>query len=291
MKLTVATLLTLSVAIASAQLPDVIVSVDARPTFLLGEGRNSQLRWFDAYGNPSLVGFKARLENGNRITVTQRLAKQLSDGDPDLTDEFYLEAPGEWRFGKQVLPFGQKKLLRETALAFKLRTNLAFEEAPLEIAVVDAGKGRQRGVIGRIGSNAGLSFAFGEHFGIQDSAFSILRQDLGGLGRSRGYRTVIGADSQIFAYPLTFESEIVALRQGHTPLDFDATYTDIRAIYQFPNGRDKFSLAWAREWSEAINSFRLDGEFVLAPQVVLMPHLRFGSSGLNQFGTSIRLRL
>lgn len=279
-------------AFGFAQTPDVIIAVDARPTFLGGDGRNAFLRWFDAYANPSTVGFKFRLDNGNRIAVTQRLARQGGSGDPDSTEEFSIESPGEWKLGKQTLPFGQRKLLRETALAIRLQTNLVFEEAPLDFALVDAGEGRPQGVIGRIGDNNGVSFAFGEHFAIQDTAFTILRRDPAGIGKGRGYKTILGADAVLFKYPLTAEAEVITLREGHTAQDLDQTISDVRVSYQFPNGRDMVTLAWARQWHHGVvDSFRLDAEFVLVKQVVLMPHIRIGSRGLNQFGTTVRVRL
>lgn len=274
-----------------AQTPDVIVAVDFRPTFLFGDGRNAQLRWFDAYGNPSTVGFKGRFADGNRFALTQRLARHVGNGDPDQVDEFYLENPGEWKIGKQVLPFGQHSLYRETALALRLHTNLVFEDAPLDFAVVDSGRGRPRGVIGRIGGNTGISFAVGDNFSVQDSAFTILRQDPAGLGINRGYQTMYGFDTVHFAYPFTLEGEIIFLKEGQTALDENQTFTDIRAKYQLPNGKDRISVAWAHEWNTNLDSFRIDGEFVLLNQLVLMPHIRFGSNGLGQFGTTFRFRL
>jgi len=274
-----------------AQSPDVVIAVDARPTLLIGDSKNAQLRWFDINGRPSLVGFKVLLPEGNRIAVTQRIAKFPGTGDPDLLDEYYLETPGEWRLGKQVLPFGQKTLFRETALAFKVRTNLVFEDSPIELAVVDAGRGRNKGVVGRIGRTTGISFAMGDHFAIQDSSFSVLRDDLSNVGANRGYRTVFGIDSLHFAYPFTFEGEIVALRQGHTPADGDEEYSDIRCWYQFPGGQNRIGLSWAHQWREQRDSFRIEGEWTIVNQVVLMPHIRFGSAGLGQIGTTIRFRL
>lgn len=278
-------------SLSLAQTPDIIVAVDFRPTLLLGDGANGQLRWFDAYGNPSTVGFKGRFADGNRFTVTQRLARQISNGDPDQVDEMYLENPGQWKIGKQVLPFGQHSLYRETALALRLKTNLVFENAPLDFAIVDAGRGRPRGAIGRIGSNTGLSFAFGDNFSVQDSAFTILRQDIAGLGQDRGYRAMYGLDTIYFAFPFSVEGEAIFLREGQTPGDIDQSITDIRAKYQLPNGRDNVSISWAHEWNTSIDSFRIDGEFVLLDQLLLMPHIRFGSNGLGQFGTTFRFRL
>jgi len=276
---------------AQAQTPDIIIAIDLRPTFLWGDGRNAELRWFDAYALPSTVGFKGRMADGNRFAVTQRLARHLGDGDPDQVDEFYFESPGDWKIGKQVLPFGQHSLYRETTPALRLNTQLVFEDAPLDFAVTDAGTGRPRGVTGRIGRNTGLSFALGENFGVQDTAFAILRKDIRGAGKNRGYRSIYGLDTVLFKYPLTFEGEIILARQGHSASDEDLNISDLRAIYQMPNGKDRITAAWAREWRSNVDSFRLDGEFVLLNQVVLMPHVRFGSRGLGQFGTTIRFRL
>ncbi|MFM9873642.1 MAG: hypothetical protein ACKVQS_09290 [Fimbriimonadaceae bacterium] len=274
-----------------AQVPDIIIAVDLRPTLLFGDGRTSQLRWFDAYALPSTVGFKGRMADGKRFAVTQRLARYISDGDPDQVDEFYLESPGDWKIGKQVLPFGQHSLYRETAPAIRLHTNLVFENAPLDFAVTDAGTGRPSGIIGRLGKNTGLSFAIGENFGVQDTAFAILRQDISGAGKNHGYKSIYGLDTVLFKFPLIVEGEIIFAQQGQTASDQDMRITDIRASYQLGNGKDRVSAGWAREWLNNVDSFRLDGEFVLANQVVLMPHVRFGGRGLTQFGTTIRFRL
>lgn len=290
-RLVFASLLLCASSILFAQSPDVVIAVDARPTLLGGESKNAELRWFDVNGKPSTVGFKVLLPEGNRVTVTQRIARYPGTGDPDLLDEYYLEAPGEWRIGKQVLPFGQKTLFRETAFALKARTNLVFEDSPIELAVVDAGKGRNKGVVGRIGRTTGVSFALGDHFAIQDSTFSVLRDDITNIGVNRGYRTVYGADTVHFAYPFTFEAEFVALRQGHTPLDTDNEISDIRCWYQFPGGQNRIGISWAHQWRNQRDSFRIEGEWTLINQVVLMPHIRFGSSGLGQIGTTIRFRL
>jgi hypothetical protein len=291
MKYSLAALFVFASAVSQAQVPDIIIAIDLRPTILFGEGRNTQLRWFDSYAFPSTVGFKGRLADGNRFTVTQRLARQIGNGDPDQVDEFFFEAPGDWKVGKQSLPFGQHSLYRETAPALRLHTNLVFEDAPLDFAVTDAGTGRPRGFAGRLGKNTGLSFAVGENFGVQDTAFAILREDIKGAGKNNGYRSIYGLDTVLFKYPFTFEGELIFAQQGHSLMDEDLSISDIRAIYQMPNGRDKISAAWAREWRNQTDSFRLDGEFVLVNQVVLMPHVRFGSRGLGQFGTTIRFRL
>lgn len=277
--------------IASAQVPDIVIAVDLRPTILFGDGRTSQLRWFDANAFPSTVGFKGRMADGKRFAVTQRLARHIGDGDPDQVDEFYLESPGDWKIGKQVLPFGQHSLYRETAPALRLHTNLVFEDAPLDFAITDAGTGRPRGIVGRIGRNTGLNFAIGENFGVQDTAFAILRQDISGVGKNRGYQNIYGLDTIVFKYPMTIEAEFIVAQHGHTVLDEDLRISDIRASYQLKNGKDRVSAAWAREWINNIDSFRLEGEFVIVNQVLLMPHFRFGSRGLWQFGTTIRLRL
>ncbi len=281
----------ITAAISQAQTPDIIVAIDFRPTFLNGDGRNAQLRWFDAYAMPSTVGFKGRMADGKRFAVTQRLARHIGDGDPDQVDEFYFESPGDWKIGKQALPFGQHSLYRETTPALRLHTNLVFEDALLDFAVTDAGTGRPRGVVGRLGKNTGLSFALGENFGVQDTAFAILRQDIRGAGKNHGYRSILGLDTVLFKYPFTFEGEIIFAQQGHTSFDEDLNISDIRAIYQMPNGRDRVTAAWAREWRSNVDAFRLDGEFVIVNQVVLMPHIRFGSRGLGQFGTTVRFRL
>ncbi len=278
-------------ASAFAQIPDLIVTVDARPTIRLGDNRDLELRWFDLDGRPSVVGFKALLQDGNRLVLTQRLARYPGNGDSDPLDEYYLEAPGDWRLGKQILPFGQKILYREAAVAARARTQLVFDAVPLDIAICDSGAGRPRGVIGRIGENTGLSFAFGDNFGVSDSAFAVFRGDLRGPGSSRGYKLMVGFDTVYFTYPVTVELEAVALRQGETPLDPNEEYADLRLWYAIPASTSRIGVAYGHRFQKTVDTFRIQGEFPIADQVLIMPFIRFGSPDLRQIGTTVRFRL
>lgn len=287
---------TILVALAAAgsciaQIPDLIVTVDARPTFRIGDTKDIQLRWFDLDGRPSVVGFKALLQDGNRLVVTQRLARYPGNGDNDPLDEYYLEAPGDWRLGKQVLPFGQKTLYREAAVAARARTHLVFDAVPIDIAACDSGAGRPRGVIGRIGENTGLSFAFGNNFAVSDSAFAAIREDLHGAGANRGYQFLLGFDTVYFTYPVTVEFEAMALRQGETPADSDEEYADLRVWYAIPESSARLGFAYGHRFADRLDSFRFQGEFPIADQVLIMPFVRLGSPGLRQIGTTVRFRL
>ena len=70
------------------------------------------LRFYDSLAHPSTVALTFHLETGFRGYVSERLQKIPNDGDSEQLEQYYIEDPGIWRFGKQALPFGKESLLR-----------------------------------------------------------------------------------------------------------------------------------------------------------------------------------
>jgi len=275
---------------ALAQTPDVAVFADLRPSWNVEDNRRSQFQWFDLQARYSLVGVRLVLEPGYRVYVAQRIQKITHSGDPDSLDEYYIEDRGRWRLGKQYLPFGTRNLLRETALAARIDTELLFDAVPIQIAYADAGPGRVRGVVARIGGPFGISVAAGNHFGIQATALAQVQLPGDAAGVGRGHRLAFGADATLDLKAAVVTAEWVLLRDGHTSLDSDRSISDLKFTWQLPLTSARVSAAWTREWSAQQDFFRFEAELPFADKIAWIPYLRFDDRRLQDFGLSARIR-
>lgn len=158
---------------AYAQIPDVRFQLNAIGSFAATDPGSSNFRFYSVFGRPSVASLRFTLETGFTGFISQKLERIPRDGDPDQLDQAYLEDAGIWRVGKQVLPFGTTEILRETAIGARADTSLIFEGLPVAAVICDAGPGRQRGFVGRIGTRSyGFSLAVGHHFGIDGTSLS-----------------------------------------------------------------------------------------------------------------------
>ena len=275
----------------TAQTPEVAIFADLRPTLRVETGQTNRIRWYDLQGNYSVIGFYMILETGNRVKVTQRLEKIVGGGDPDNLDEYYIESRGNWRIGKQYLPFGQQNILRETAPALRYDTQLLFDAVPMHIAVADNGKDLTRGVVARIGREVGASVAVGNNFGIQGSSLTQFHRPEDALGKGRGYRTVYGLDGAFPAWGNTVEGEWVYLRDGETDLDEDRNLTDVRFRFATPKTNYVITVAWSRSWNENRDIYRATAELPINAKVSWEPFIRFRGLDWKDFGLTARVRL
>jgi len=275
---------------AAAQTPDVAIFVDLRPTWAVSDSRRSSYQWFDLQGRYSLVGFRFILEPGYRVSVAQRIQRVDNSGDPDSLDEYFIEDRGNWRIGKQYLPFGTRNMLRETVLAARLDTRLVFDEIPIQIAYADGGPGRIRGVVARVGHSLGVSAAAGNHFGIQSTALTQVQYPSDAAGRGRGYRLAIGADATWDLKEAVLVAEWLSLRDGETVLDNDRDISDVKLTFGIPRSLARVSAAWSRSWDLQENFFRFEGEMPFNDQVTWIPYFRFDDRQLRDFGLSARIR-
>ncbi|RYG32945.1 hypothetical protein EON81_19445, partial [bacterium] len=162
------------VGIAHAQIPDVRVKVDLGLTTRITDQGRTTFRFFDPLGRPSIVGLSLYLEPGFRFYLGQRI-QTIPGGPNDTVDELYLEDEGNWRIGRQYLPFGTGKLLAENANAIRADSNLIFEGLPLSFAAFDNGRGYAQGYVVRIGaSNLGLSAALGDRIGASGTSIGVV---------------------------------------------------------------------------------------------------------------------
>ena len=233
------TLLTLGTQSAQSQAPDVRIKGDLSFNYINNDGVG--LRTISPLGRYSTISLSTLSPLGFNILLSQRFSFIRDDADNEFFDEYYIEDPGSWRIGKQYLPFGGGQILREAALAARVDSSLIFEGLPISLALVDAGKGRQAGVIGRLGGRGyGFSAALGSHWGINGTAFNLF-QSLGpGLGRENGYQQAFGFDWNQRAGRLTSRYESVALRRSNSSGD-DLNLTDLSFIYDL-GGRNSLLL-------------------------------------------------
>jgi hypothetical protein len=275
-------------AAACCQTPDAAFFVELVPTAAFRDGSRPKLTWYDIDGRPSLVGLRLVLESGNRVYVAQRLQRIDGSGDPDSVDEYYVESRGSWRIGKQTLPFGRRVLLRENALAARIDTELVIDALPASVAYCDAGPGRNRGVVARVGREVGVSVAAGNHFGIQQTALAKVRPLAEAPGRGRGHRAAYGLD---FGLPLGsafVTGELVALREGETVQDVDTDVSYLEVRFEATN---PVTVAWARNWRGAESVYSVKVQARLDKRSWLEPTLRLGSSGDRAFSLTWGVRL
>ncbi|MEI7577259.1 MAG: hypothetical protein WCK51_10220 [Armatimonadota bacterium] len=235
-KLLALSFLALSIQAAQSQAPDVRIKGDVSLSYINNEGAG--LRTISPLNRYSTISLSTLSPLGFNILLSQRFSFIQDDADNEFFDEYYVEDSGSWRVGKQYLPFGGGQIMRETALAARIDSNLIFEGLPLSLALVDAGKGRQAGVIGRLGGRGyGFSAALGDHWGINGTALNLF-QSLGpGMGRESGYQQAFGFDWNQRAGRLTTRYESVALRRPNQASD-ELNLTDLSFTYDL-GGRNQ----------------------------------------------------
>lgn len=275
---------------AAAQVPDVFVKLDARLAYRTVPEGETTLRFYDSLGNLSTVALTFTLEPGFTVLFSERMQRLPSNGDPEMLDEYYVEDPGYWRFGKQYLPFAQQRLFRESVSAARVDTTLGNDAFPLAIAWCDGKGGRQRGLIGRIGTRIGLSFAVGEHFGISPTTLALLRELDDSPGKGHGYKQAFALDASRKIGLMNAKLEFVAFRNGHRSGDEDMDVSDLDLAYD-PSKYRGISFGWTRDWTNNSNMFRAQGRFLAATNVWVEPLIRMKDGKLFDFGVGLHIRL
>jgi len=274
--------------IVLAQIPDVQIKLDARLDYEVFQGASSAIRWYDPLGHQSLVGLQLGLEPGLRAYVSQRLERIPHDGDPDQLDEYYVEDPGSWRVGKQVLPFGAG-MIRESAVGARSDTSLFLREVPIHFALFDSGTGRQRGVMGRLGRRLGFSFADGDHLGISATSMTLIRAPEDSPGLGSGYHRIFGADFAEKFGITRLGAEYVMLRGGNPSLtnqdvlDMSATAT--------PWKGQSFTAGVTRSFDQPANFVRGQASITIYNHVTVEPLLRYRDGHFYDFAVSLHVRL
>lgn len=273
-----------------SQTPDFRINVELRPTFRNQVNERASLRWYDHKGRASNVSLTLVLEPGLVARIVQRFQRVSTDADPELLEEYLVEDPGRWRIGKQLLPFGTQTLLREYGRGGSYRTNLLFEDLPIEIAAADNGPGRLRGTFLRVGGRLGLSAALGNHIGLAGTSLTIMRSPEQTPGKGRGWRQAYGADySQSFGiWQVT--GEVLLLRGGETSQDRRADISVIR-FGSDVTSRLYLSLAASRDWAAQTNAVLLEVTFSMDVSTKVSGFWRVGPGVQREVGAGLTVRL
>ncbi len=260
-------------AAATAQAPTVTFGLDLNPRVGLDSSGNQIFRWNDDVGNFSRVRFSANFENGLHVRVFQKLERIHNDPDTSTLDEAYVERPGDWRIGKQVLPFGSGRIFKDSALAAKLDLDLIVADLPISLAYANS-EDRQKGFTARFGDNVGVSIAVGDRFGINAASFTQIRPPDETDRRRRGYGLMYGADVTKKTEGWTLAAEWIRLRNGETTFDEDEDVVDGLLSYQFPYGPLVQAEATALVSSNRFN-YAIAAEVPIASNAFLAPSVRY----------------
>ena len=275
---------------ALAQTPDVQVKADLGPTFSNVSGGGSNTHWYDQFGHNSTIALQFTLEPGLRAYVAQKIERIRHDGDTTQIDESYVEDAGVWRAGKQYLPFGQQRIIRESVVAVRSDTDLFLRVLPFHVAACDGGHGHQRGLVGRMGgSTAGVSFAFGQHFGISGTSLTQARLPEESPGDGHGYERMFGVDAKEKVGVVAFAGEYVFLRGGELGAA-DKDVLDVTATLA-PSVSRSVTLGYSIATDPGIESLRLQGCFIVAQSVWAEPWVRTRNGKMFDTGITLRVRL
>ncbi|MCW5935731.1 MAG: hypothetical protein KIT11_00295 [Fimbriimonadaceae bacterium] len=280
----------LAAPLAFPQVPNLAPFVELHPTWQVRTGAQNRFSWYDPMGRYSIVGVRMILEPGYRAYFAQRLQKVEGSGDPSAVDEAYIEDRGYWRVGKQYLPFGRRLILRESVLAARGDTRLVFDDAPLSIAFCDGGSGRPRGVTGRIGRELGVSFAAGDHFGIQPTSLTAVQNPEDAAGSGRGHSLILGADVSLPVGPNLVTAEWAGFREGKDERDRNRDVSVLEFRTRTRGTDYGIGLSWARDWTAQRDFYRLEAELLGQDRINYLPAIRFEGARFRDFSLSVVVR-
>lgn len=260
-------------ACAQAQTPEVLVKLDLNLSFSSGPGTDTLFRAYDLKGRSSTVGLHFSLEPGFLAVVSQRFQKVPSSADQNQLEESYVEDPGYWRAGKQFLPFGVGRILLESVSAGRIERLVGGDQVPATLAVAQDLKGLPRGFVGRLGGKLGVSFAFGENFGVSATSLANVRKLDEAPGRGKGWGRVIGADFTSKRDHWTASVEIARFDRGAVSTIHPETVSDVEFRLS-PIPDKSLTFGWGRLWEKGVDVFRIEGHIPVASGLWLDPIIR-----------------
>ena len=271
-----------------AQAPDIRARLDLALTVDYRASGARSARLYTPLGRPSTVGLTLILESGFNVTVAERLQRLPGDSDGDIFDEAFIEDPGIWRVGKQYLPFGAGRLLHESVVAARIDSNLIAERAPVSLSIAQMGKGRQNGVVLRVGRTLGASLAVGDHFGINATSLGVVRRPEDAPGKGGGWKQVYGADATRRFGKLTLSGEYASLLAGP---ERALGVADLEAVFVSDSYRT-LGLGYTHADGERSSDIlRFFVKVHAARSLDLEPLLRLKSGSLYDVSVTMRLRL
>jgi hypothetical protein len=277
-------------ALARAQAPDIQAKVDLLLHDHSEAHGDTTLRFYDTFGHFSTVAFQLALEPGLKAYISQRIQRIRHDGDPSQLDEYYVEDPGNWRIGKQYLPFGSGNIIRESVLAVRAEHFFLLNDVPVSVAACDAGMGRQRGVVGRLGNDLGFSFYFGRHFGINASSLTYVRQPEDSSGVGAGYKSAFAVDASKKSGITVLGAEYVQLRDGEGQDAGDRDLLDLSVSLK-PSNTRSLTLGWTWVTHPGFDIMRLQNSFQVAQNTSVEAFIRMKHERFYDFGVSLRVKL
>ncbi|MBV6457009.1 MAG: hypothetical protein HONBIEJF_00114 [Fimbriimonadaceae bacterium] len=278
-----------SVLKVSGQTPDFKLNLELRPTVRSQVNDRTTIRWYDHRGRASNVSLTLNLEPGYIARIVQRLHRVDTDADPELSEEYYIEDPGRWRVGKQLMPFGSETILREYARGAGLTTNLVFDDIPVRIAAGDNGRQKLRATFARIGDQLGISVAVGNHIGVAGTSFTQFRAPELSAGVGRGWKQAYGADLRTTRGPVTIDLEFIALRSGETNLDLDSNLSLAQISYRI-NPLAVVSVAWVRDWLGKKDGALLEGRLIVSDKIEAVGFVRIEDGRRRESGAGLVIR-
>lgn len=275
--------------LATAQIPDVLVKVDGLLHYRSEAKGKTTLRAYDSLGNYGTVGLSFTLEPGFQVLIAQRFQAIDDSADEDQLDLMFVEDRGFWRVGKQIMPFGANGIVRENSYGARFETNLGSDALPASLAAVDGGTGRQRGVMGRVGTRLGFSFAIGNRFGLDPASFATFRRPEDSPGKGYGYREMYGVDYARKLGQLNVRVEHVVLRRPERDTDEDNSFTDIY-LWLEPELRKTLGIGLGRDWEDNSTHIRVLAKIPAALGMWFEPMLLMKNGEVRSFGVSLRVR-
>lgn len=273
-----------------AQTPHVSISADFNPQLNFTPEGAVRFRMYNDEAQFSRIRLGITLENGWVARIHQKIGRIDNDPDDSGTEVAFLERPGWWRVGKIYAPFGGGHVVRENGFGALADSTLLIGDMPILVSYINNGKGKQHGVVGRIGATFGLSVAYGEHFGIGSTSFTQIRPPEASLGAGRGYGLIIGADVEKSFGGLTASIEYMWLRDGSTLLDRDEELLNIRGAYQFPYGPLIEGEA-TYTFRDSSTNFRIGAQLSAIDKVFFVPSVRYYEKFGWRIGLGLRVRL
>ncbi len=279
-----------SAAFGVAQAPDVAIKLDARLNYRSAQDDATTQRLYDSFGRYSIVSISFTLEPGFKVFASQKLQRFDGGKDRDLLDEYYVEDEGIWRIGKQYLPFGGGRLVRESAMAARADTDLILESVPISFGYAQGGRGRQEGLVGRIGGRLGLSIFLGEHFGIDGTSLALIRKPEEAPGKGRGYKQAFGFDYSKGVGNFNLAVEAISFREPNRSIDEGFEVIDLSATYT-PSRYHNYTVGWTRRTNPTDDFYRIHASVFLTNNVYLEPLVRYRNGEIYDFNVAVRVRL
>lgn len=272
------------------QAPRVSLSADINTQVRTFENGKPQFHWYDDTGNYSRIRMNIDLEEGWTFRFRQKLSRIKNDPDTSAMDEIFLEQRNDWRFGKQYIPYGTGRVIKETAIGVRLNSFLEFIDVPVSVMLLDNGAKKQRGGVIRVGDWVGVSVALGEHFGINSTSFTQVRPPEDPAGRDRGYRLVYGVDVTKEFRNFTFSMEFISLREGHSVLDQKDDVINVIFGYQFPYGPN-IEFEGTLFTNSDLAGVRISSQIPLSRIFFLSPSAHFRQTYGWNYAVSLQIRL